>query len=141
MHWIKSLFRGETQKYLKFIKEESTPGIFIDNFGISVVATADYLDVAYHLVGTSNNDQDPVTKLCDECPNRKLFHVGYFQDTSDRADLPRRLGHYQSLEIVPNSQVPCCGISGTEDCVDIVDEAVEKVKSEEKILRAFLDDK
>ena len=110
-----------------------------------VVATADYLNVSYHIAGTSNNSQSPVTKLCDECPNRRVFHVGYYQDTTDRDDVPKKAGHYQSLEIIPDMAVPCCGIAepATQPQsvqVDTISEPVEKLRSEEKILSIFSDD-
>ena len=57
MYWIKTQFRGKSQNFSKFIKEQSTPGTFIDRNGIMVVATADYLNVSYHIAGTSNNSQ------------------------------------------------------------------------------------
>ena len=144
MYWIKTQFRGKSQKISKSIKEQSTPGTFIDRNGIMVVATADYLNVSYHIAGTSNNSQSPVTKLCDECPNRRVFHVGYYQDTTDRDDVPKKAGHYQSLEI-PDMAVPCCGIAepATQPQsvqVDTISEPVEKLRSEEKILSIFSDD-
>ena len=142
MYWIKTQFRGKVQKFSKFVKEQSIPGTFIDRNGIMVVATADYLNVAYHIAGTSNNSQTPVTKLCDECPNRRVFHVGYYQDTTDRDDGPRKSGHYQSLEIIPDAAVPCCGITELApqlqcEQVDLNSEATEKLRSEEKILTIF----
>ena len=59
--WTRSLFNGKARNYNKFIKEHSVPGKFIDNFGLFVLATAEYLNVLYHIVGTSNNAKDPVT--------------------------------------------------------------------------------
>lgn len=55
MYWIKTQFRGKSQKFSKSIKEQSTPGTFIDRNGIMVVATADFamnvlIDVSSMLV-------------------------------------------------------------------------------------------
>ena len=60
--------------------------------------------------------------------------MGYYQDTTDRDDGPRKSGHYQSLA--------CCGITelATQipcEQVDLNSEATEKLRSEEKILTIF----
>ena len=138
MHWIKQVFRGKNQKYNKFVKDQSKPNAFIDHHGIIVVATSDYLKVMYHLVGTSNTTKAPVTKLCDEEKSRTVFHVGYYQDTTDRNDRPLRAGHYQSLEVVPGVDVPCCSIVAE---VPEMDNDLDGVKCEEKILGAFIEDR
>jgi hypothetical protein len=67
-----------------------------------VLATAEYLNVIYHIVGTSNNAKDPVTVI-------------YFQDTMDGIGEKRQAGHYQSLEPIPNKAVPCCDIRSNAD--------------------------
>ena len=141
MQWIKSLFMGKSQKYAKFVKEQSIENTFIDNYGIIVVATADYLGVNYHIVGTSNTEKVPVTKLHDDCPNRKILHVGYYQDTTDQDGGPKKLGHYQSLEIVQNVDVPCCSIVVELEAEKVRDELVEKIQSEEMVLKTFLSDR
>ena len=138
MQWIKSIFMGKSQKYAKFVKEQSTENTFIDNYGIIVVATADYLGVNYHIVGTSNTEKVPVTKLHDDCPNRKVVHVGYYQDTTDQDEGPKKLGHYQSLEIVKNVDVPCCSIVAEKAVENNRDDLVEKIQSEEMVLKTFL---
>ena len=85
----------------------------------------------YCLVGTSNTTKSPVTKLCDEEKSRTVFHVGYYQDTTDRNDRPRRAGHYPSLAVVPGVDVHCCSIVAE---VPEMDNDLDGVKSEEKIL-------
>ena len=52
----------KSQKYAKFIKEQSIENAFIDNYVIIVVATADYLEVNYHIAGTSNTEKVPVIR-------------------------------------------------------------------------------
>ena len=144
-NWIRALFGGKTRDFNKFVKEQSKPGVFIDNSGIPVVATADYLNVVFHIVGTSNNHQNPVTVI-GEGEGRKVFHIGYFQDNSDVVSSSSsrfRVGHYQSLEIVPGAAVPCCGISkpSAEPRVGTKDSSVvDRIKAEEKILEILHDD-
>ena len=152
-HWVKNYFQGKIRKYKKFIKEHSVPGAFTDNYGIIVLATGDYLDVKYHLIGTSNNAQNPFTILGDE--NRtQVFHVGLFQDTTDIHDGPRTAGHYQSLEMVPDKAVPCCNIIAVNTPLEIDvtihntdvqeflrKEAKDKIELEENILKVFKHDK
>ena len=65
MNWLQNVFQRKMRKMKKFIKEQSQPGQFIDNNGIMVILTSDYLGVQYHIAGTSNNAQNPVTKLGD----------------------------------------------------------------------------
>ena len=148
-HWLKHYFQGKSRKYKKFIKDHSQPGTFTDNYGIIVLATGDYLDVKYHLVGTSNNAQNPFTKLGED-ERTMVFHVGLYQDTTDSNDGPRQAGHYQSLEIVPGKAVPCCNIVTvnvpiehdiTIDVQEILRNAAkEKIKTEENILNVFKND-
>ena len=47
--WVRSLFHGKSRSFNRFNKEQS-----VDNFGLSVLATSDDLDVVFHIVGTSN---------------------------------------------------------------------------------------
>ena len=68
--------------------------------------------------------------------------MGYYQDTTDRDDGPRKSGNYQSLEIITDAAVPCCGITelATQlhcEQVNLNSEATEKLRSEEKILTIF----
>ena len=67
-YWIKNVFLGKMRKFRKFIKEQSQPGQFIDNncIMVNVILTSNYLGVKYHLVGTSNNAQNPFTMLGNE---------------------------------------------------------------------------
>ena len=74
-------FIGKSKKYATFVKEQNTENAFIDNYGIIVVATSDYFEVNYHIVGTSNNEKVPVIKLYDDCPSKKVLHVRYYKDT------------------------------------------------------------
>ena len=55
----------------------------VDNFGIAVMVTAEVLGVVIHLVGTSNDDKNPVTTIGEVTEEKKVFHIGYYQDTSD----------------------------------------------------------
>ena len=149
-HWLKHYFQGKTRKYKKFIKDQSKPGTFTDNYGIIVLATGDYLDVRYHLIGTSNNAQNPFTILGDE-EKTNVFHVGLFQDTTDVNEGPRQAGHYQSLEIVPGQAVPCCNIVTVSVPIDndvsidvqevLRNEAKKKIQTEENILKTFKNEK
>ena len=43
--------------------------------------------------------------------NRPIFHIGYYQDTTDHPNESgsTRAGHYQSLESIPGHPLPCCG--------------------------------
>ena len=104
---MKTIFQGKASKLKKFVKDQSKPGVFIDNYGIMVLATGDYLGVNYHLVGTSNNAKNPFTVIGED-QSRTVFHVGLYQDTTDQNVYPRRCGHYQRLEIIPGKSVPCC---------------------------------
>ena len=92
-------------------------------------------------MGTSNTEKVPVTKLHDDCPSRKVLHVGYYQDTTDQDEGPKKLGHYQSLEIVQNVDVPCCSIVAEKEVEQIRDDLVEKLNSEEMVLKTFLSDR
>ena len=153
-NWLKNLFQSKMRKMKKFIKEQSQPGQFIDNNGIMVILTSDYLGVQYHIAGTSNNAQNPVTKLGNETYER-VFHIGLYQDTTDQLGLSGRSGHYQSLEPVPGKAVPCCGVDAGQVTVSIPidrdvtidlqntieEEAIEKVRVEENILKLFKDNK
>ena len=74
-----------------------------------------------------------------------VFHLGYFQDNTDQGG--NQAGHYQSLEPVPGNYVPCCKIVPTpivssREVNAINDQSnVELLKSEEKILQNFQNDK
>ena len=81
-----------------------------------------------------------MTKLHDDCPSRKVLHVGYYQDTTDQDEGPKKLGHYQSLEIVQNVDVPCCSIVAEKEVEQISDDLVEKLNSDEMVLKIFLSD-
>ena len=116
----------------------------MDNLGLLVTATADYLDVIFHIVGTSNNDKDPFTTIGNKEGRNVVFHLGYYQDQSDEGG---RAGHYQSLEPIPMKAVPCCKIPAAIDTVnDSIEvrendeDKVEILKSEEKILKSFAND-
>jgi hypothetical protein len=110
--WVRSVYRGKKRDYNKFLRDQSKPGVFTDNDGLAVIATGDYLGVNYHIVGTSNTEQTPVSKIGREDEDRPVFHVGYHQDTTDNPDTSNpQAGHYQSLEKVPGRSVECCGIS------------------------------
>ena len=153
-YWIKNVFLGKMRRFRNFIKEQSKPGQFIDNNGIMVILTSDYLGVKYHLVGTSNNAQNPFTVLGNE-DHQKVFHVGLYQDTTDQFGLGGRSGHYQSLEPVPGMAVPCCKVDAELVTVSVSierdvtiaiqerveAEAIEKIKVEENILKMFKKDK
>ena len=82
----------------------------MDNFGLSVLATSDYLAVVFHIVGTSNNAQDPITKIGEKEGRNVVFYVVYIQDTNDQYGDNAREGHYQSLEPIPMKNIPCYGI-------------------------------
>ena len=143
-NWIQSLFGGKTRDFNKYVRDQSKPGVFIDNTGIPFVATADYLNVVYHLVGTSNNAQNPVTVI-GEGQDRKIFHMGYYQDNTDRnvsTNSLHKAGHYQSLEIIPDTNVPCCHLSVLHNVsrAAIQSSVVEGIKAEEKILNVLGDD-
>ena len=73
---------------------------------MSVLATSDYLDVVCHIVGTSNNAQDPITRIGEKEGRNVVFHVGYIQDTTDQYGDDARGGHYQSLEPIPMKNIP-----------------------------------
>ena len=155
VHWIRSLFNGKTRSFNRFIKEHSVPGKFIDNFGLFVLGTGEYLNVKYHIVGTSNNAKDPVTILDYAENSDVVMHFGYYQDNTDGVGEKRQAGHYQSLEPIPNKAIPCCKIDQTGDDQAVngvddndvgaaIDESVvrndEMISTEEKILKTFSDD-
>ena len=144
--WVQTIFRGKKRDYNRFLREQKEPGVFTDNNGMAVIATADYLKVNYHLVGTSNTEQAPVSKIGREDEERVVFHIGYHQDTTDNPECSNpKAGHYQSLEKVLGRAVSCCGIaaptppspplititSATPNLMDIV----TKIQNEEKILQ------
>ena len=114
--------------------------MFIDNYGICVIATADYLKVNYHIVGTSNTEEAPVSKFGRFDEERPVFHIGYYQDTTDDIkSVSRRAGHYQSLDIVPNKALSCCGVSSPITISHVVESEsiARKIHSEELILKAL----
>ena len=148
---------GKTRSFNKFIKEHSVPGKFIDNFGLFVLATGEYLNVKYHIVGTSNNVKDPVTILDYAENSDVVMHLGYYQDNTDGIGEKRQAGHYQSLEPILNKAIPCCkiGPNGDDEAVHgvsnddndggaVFGESVvrndEMILTEEKILKTFSDD-
>lgn len=141
--WIQSLFQGKSRSFNRFVKEHSIPGTFVDNLGLLVTATSDYLDVVFHIVGTSNNDKDPFTTIGNKEGRKVIFHLGYYQDQSDEGG---RAGHYQSLEPIPSKAVPCCKIPAAIDTFNVsevsqnADDEIELLKSEEKILKSFAND-
>ena len=57
--------------------------------------------------------QAPVSKIGrEEDEERRIFHVGYHQDTTDNPDTSNpKAGHYQSLEKISGRLVECCGIA------------------------------
>ena len=156
VQWIRSLFNGKTRSFNRFIKEHSVPGKFIDNFGLFVLATGEYLNVKYHIVGTSNNAKDPVTILDYAENSDVVMHLGYYQDNTDGVGEKRQAGHYQSLEPIPNKAIPCCKIGPSRDDAvhgvanddndggAVFGESVvrndEMILTEEKILKTFSDD-
>jgi hypothetical protein len=97
----------------------------VDNLGLLVTATADYLDVIFHIVGTSNNDKDPFTTIGNKEGRNVVFHLGYYQDQSDEGG---RAGHYQSLELIPMKAVPCCTIPAA---IDTVNDSIEVRENDE----------
>ena len=109
--WVQSIFHGKKRDFNRFVKEQSQSGIFTDANGLAVIATADYLGVNYHIVGTSNNERNPVSKYGRFNENRPIFHIGYYQDTTDHPYEAgsTRAGHYQSLEPIPGHPLSCCG--------------------------------
>ena len=110
--WVQSVFHGKKRDYNRFLKEQSQPGVFTDSNGLAVIATADYLGVNYHIVGTSNTEKAPVSKYGRLEEDRPVLHIGYYQDNTDVPNVPkRRAGHYQSLEVVPGSAVEFCGVA------------------------------
>ena len=86
-----------------------------------VSLTSDYLGVKYHLVGTSNNAQNPFTVLGNE-DHQQVFHVGLFQDTTD-----------QFMPIESDVTI------AIQERVEA--EAIDKIKVEENILKMFKNDK
>ena len=74
--WVQAIFHGKKREFNRFLKEQSQSDVYTDNNGITVIATADYLGVNYHIVGTSNNEQDPVSKLGRLEEERPIFHIG-----------------------------------------------------------------
>ena len=74
MHqWVQSIFNGKKRDFNRFLKEQSLPGTFVDNHGICVIATSDYLNVNYHIVGTSNTNKAPVSKFGRLDKDRPFF--------------------------------------------------------------------
>ena len=78
-----------------------------------ITATADYLKIKYHLVGTSNNRISPVTMIGRE-ENQTVFHIGYTQDTTDQPGAYKRGGHYQGLRTKDEANGECCKASPKE---------------------------
>ena len=145
--WVRSIFNGKPRSFNRFVKENSIPGTFVDNFGLLVIATSDYLDAVIHIVGTSNNEKDPVTVIGKKEGRNVVFHCGYYQDTTDAGGHGARAGHYQSLEPIPGHEIPCCQIKATpENTTREVDDTIENnivemLQNEEKILSSFPGDK
>ena len=80
-YWVRTVFHGKKRDYNRFLKEQSQPGAFTDHNGLAVIATADYLKVNYHLVGTLNTEQAPVSIYGRaEEDDRIIFHIGYHQE-------------------------------------------------------------
>ena len=148
--WIRSLFGGRARAFNKFVKEQSKEGAFVDDSGIAVLVTSEVLDVVIHIVGTSNNAENPVTVIGNPSDDKIVFHIGYYQDTTDIAAPGTRAfkaGHYQSLEASDGRTPKCCESLGSTNpsssitCLDSspappVDshELSGKIINEEKIL-------
>ena len=115
--WVQSVFHGKKREFNRFLKEQGQPGAFTDANGIAIIATADYLGLNYHIAGTSNNEKNPVSKFGRLDEDRPVFHIGYYQDTTDDPNNEvgsTRAGHYQSLEAVPGHPPPCCGVPAVD---------------------------
>ena len=149
--WIRSIFGGKVRSYNKFVKEQSKPGVFVDRDGLAVYVTSEVLGVTIHIVGTSNNAENPVTVMGD---GEKTIHVGYYQDNSDIVPLGSpgyRAGHYQSLEAVGGKTPKCCksseasspaSLSCSAVSLDVEDASsiVQSIKNEEYILKVLKND-
>ena len=141
--WIRSLFNGKARSFNRFVKEHSTPGTFVDNFGLLVLATSDYLNVIYHIVGTSNNKKDPVTVIGHKESRKVVFHIGYYQDTSDQGGVGARAGHWalpKPRTCPTDKEVPCCQVTVLDHNPADVD-TLEMLRNEGKIVSIFPNDK
>ena len=146
--WIRSIFGGKVRSYNKFVKDQSRPGVFVDKYGLAVLATSEVIGVTIHIVGTSNNRENPVTVIGDGV---KTIHIGYYQDNSDLFPVgsPQyRAGHYQSLEEVGGKIPKCCkssdapsSPSASLSCSVVSSNSessiVQMIKNEEDILKAL----
>ena len=145
--WIRTLFAGKARGYNKFIIDQSKDGVFVDNNGIAVLLTAEVLGLKIHLVGTSNDQKNPVTPIGDASDDQTVFHIGYYQDTTDvrrPGTQGYKAGHYQSLEAIEGEIPRCCSSDTVTASVlvpslnisaaPLVNDVLEKVKHQEKIL-------
>ena len=92
-------------------------------------------------MGTSNNKKDPVTVIGHKESRKVVFHIGYYQDTSDPGGIGARAGHYQSLEpCSTDKEVLCCQVTVLDHNPAEVD-TLEMLRNEEKMLSIFSKDK
>ena len=90
--------------------------------------------------------EHPITRIGEKEERNVVFLVGYIQDTTDQYGDDARGLHYQTLEPIPMKNIPCCGIialsePATDEFFNDDNDNVTYLKSEEKILKSFLNDK
>ena len=65
-------------------------------------------------MGTSNNKKDPVTVIGHIESRKVVFHIGYYQDTSDQGGVGARAGHWalpKPRTCPTDKEVPCCQVT------------------------------
>ena len=121
--WKEIVFKNNGRLVNSFINAHSKPGTFTDQDGLIVLTAAHFLNVNLHVVSSSNNQQDPVTKF--NSSSLITFHLGYRQDCTDTGG---KAGHYRSfVPKIPLTPLP-------------IPENMRAVQIEQKILDMLTED-
>ena len=80
LHWFSTIFHGKRAEVKSFVNKHSRPCEYTDNNGLIPLHTAHFLGVNLHIVGTSNNMQDPFTEVRGSSEiGTPIFWIGFYQ--------------------------------------------------------------
>ena len=126
--WLQMCFR-EKDKYLEDFKRlHCQAGVFTDNNGVIVIATAMLLNITVNIVATSNNSTTPFTVINPSETASSCFWIGYYQDTTDKPGGGQQSGHY-----VPLIQKLPAELGDVEE--DVEDEEEEEPENSAQLLK------
>jgi hypothetical protein len=79
--WLQSpsVWRCKRASFTNFKRTHCQPGVFTDNEGIILMTACHFLNVNIYIVSSSNNAQDPMTKICAPEGSSTIFYIGYTQ--------------------------------------------------------------